>query len=70
MKAPKKSFDCVQMKNEIQAKLYARRAGMTEAQRRADIEQQLESSNSPIAKWWRENKPAAAPLSGKATAST
>ena len=68
MKKPK-SFDCVRMKNEIQEKLRARRSGMTEAQRQADMNSQLEASNSPIAKWWREIKPATTPSSGKAIAS-
>jgi len=55
-----KNFDCVQMKNDIQEKLYARRAGMTPAQQRADMDKQLESSDSLIAKWWRDVKPARA----------
>ncbi|MBN1671942.1 MAG: hypothetical protein JXR37_12965 [Kiritimatiellae bacterium] len=64
-----KSFDCVQMKNDIQKKAHARRAGMTETQRLADMNKQLESSGSPMAKLWREIKPANVPPSGKAATS-
>jgi hypothetical protein len=69
MKAVKR-FDCVQMKNDIQEELQARRAGMTEAQRQEDMDRQLESSDSPVARLWREIKPAKLPPpAGKAATS-
>lgn len=64
-----KRFDCVRMKNDIQEKLQARRAGMTEAQRMADMETQLETSNSPIATLWRQIRPASVPSARKASTS-
>jgi len=54
-----KSFDCVQMKNAIQEKLQARRAGMSEAQREDDMTRQLDSSDSPTARLWRKISPVA-----------
>ncbi len=63
-----KSFDCVRMKNDIQEKLQARSAGMPEAERRADMDRRLASSDSPVAKLWREIKPVHLPNSDKVTA--
>lgn len=49
----KKDFDCVEMKNEIQKRLYERRKNMTHQQELEDIEKRLTDSQSPIAQWWR-----------------
>jgi|GEM_PF-1549998 len=68
MKTPK-HFDCVQMKNDIQEKLQARRGGMTEAQRMADTDRQLDSSDSPMAKLWRDIRPVAVPRTRNAATS-
>jgi type VI protein secretion system component VasK len=49
-----KRFDCVQMKNDIQAGMRHKYRGMTDAEIQADIEQQLATSDSPVAKLWRQ----------------
>jgi hypothetical protein len=49
-----KTFDCVEMKNRIQAELLKEREGMTDEEVRAEIKRRLETSNSPIAQWWRK----------------
>jgi len=48
-----KKFDCVRMKNEIQAKLLRQYAGLSDEQRAALIERELAVSDSPVAKLWR-----------------
>jgi len=48
-----KTFDCVQMKDEIQARLRAEWQGLTEEEIRAKVPEHLETSDSSIAKWWR-----------------
>ena len=48
-----KTFDCVQMKDEIQARLAKRRRGMTDAEIRSEIRANLAASENPIAKLWR-----------------
>jgi hypothetical protein len=49
-----KAFDCVQMKNEIQARLAKKYAGLTLAERSERIEHELATSDDPIAIWWRK----------------
>ncbi len=49
----KKDFDCVEMKNEIQKRLYEERKGMTPQEEREAIENKMTTSQSPIAQWWR-----------------
>jgi len=49
----RKAFDCVQMKDEIQARLRAEWQGLTEDEIRARVREHLETSDSSIAKWWR-----------------
>ena len=53
MKTGKKTFDCVEMKNAIQARLAARHKGMCDSEILADIEKRLAVSKQPIAEWWR-----------------
>jgi hypothetical protein len=52
MKRPK-TFDCVEMKNAIQAQLSKKREGMSNAEVRTQIQQKIETSNSPVAQLWR-----------------
>jgi sRNA-binding protein len=53
MKATK-TFDCVAMKNAVQAKLRKEMAGMTDEEQRAYIRRKLQTSDSPVARLWRE----------------
>jgi len=50
----KKTFDCVKMKDQIQARLRKERAGMTDEQAGADIRRKLATSDSPAARLWRK----------------
>ena len=49
-----KDFDCVKMKNDIQKRLYEERKNLTPQEEREVIRKGLESSQSPIAQWWRK----------------
>ena len=51
-----KSFDCVAMKNRVQAALRAekKRVGKTEQNHRH--KQWLETSDDPLARWWRKGR--------------
>ena len=53
MKATK-TFDCVALKNGIQAKLLKEREGMTDAEVRALVQRRLQSSDSSVARLWRK----------------
>jgi len=55
MKA-KKTFDCVAMKDAIQAKLRKERQGMTDEEIREHIRRKLETSDDPVARLWRKLK--------------
>lgn len=58
MTKPKKEFDCVEMKNNIQRLLRERYKGMSAEQIREHVQRELETSQTPIAKWWRSmNRP-------------
>ena len=48
-----KRFDCVKMKNDIQARMLRKYRGMTDAEIQADMERELATSNSPVAQFWR-----------------
>ncbi len=48
-----KTFDCVQMKSRIQARVRAEWQGLTEEEIRARVREHLETSDSDVAKWWR-----------------
>ncbi len=52
MREPK-SFDCVEMKNAIQAQLIEEQEGLTDAEIAKRRSEWLESSDSPVAQWWR-----------------
>jgi len=48
-----KEFDCVEMKNSIQAQLLKEWEGMSDEEIEAQIDQKLRTSTSPVAKLWR-----------------
>ena len=48
-----KTFDCLEMKNRIQAKLLAERARLGEAEIAKRRREWLETSTDPLAVWWR-----------------
>ena len=48
-----KSFDCVEMKNAIQAQLRKEYEGLDDAEILRRRRQWLETSDSAVAKWWR-----------------
>ena len=48
-----KSFDCVEMKNAIQAQLGEEYEGLTPEQVRKRRQERLASSDSPVARKWR-----------------
>ena len=47
------NFDCVEMKDAIQARSIVRRRGMSSVKFVADVEQTLARSTTPIAEFWR-----------------
>jgi hypothetical protein len=49
----KKTFDCVKMKDDIQAALYLERKDMSQEEVRRTIEQNLITSRMPAAVLWR-----------------
>jgi hypothetical protein len=51
----KKQNDCVDLKNSIQKKLYAKYKNLTDEERATVIYQKLSASDSPIADFWRRN---------------
>jgi len=56
----KKEFDCIEMKDAIQAEIYRDYANMTSAERWADVRRILATSDDPVAQKWRslrERKP-------------
>jgi hypothetical protein len=55
-----KQFDCVKMKDEIQAKLLKQWHGLSDEEIRQEVQRKLAISDSPLAKLWRSlQKPAA-----------
>jgi len=48
-----KTFDCVIMKNKIQARLLKERQGMSDAEVNALVQERLRTSKSPVAQLWR-----------------
>lgn len=51
--AKKKSFDCVEMKNEIQTRHARENAGLTDEEVFSRIAERLATSDDPIARKWR-----------------
>ena len=50
---PKKTFDCVEMKNAIQARLRKQREGLTDEEVRRQIAEFLATSDDLVARKWR-----------------
>jgi hypothetical protein len=48
-----KEFDCVEMKNAIQAQLRKENEGLTDEEIARRRREWLETSDDPLAKWWR-----------------
>jgi len=48
-----KTFDCVEMKAAIQAKLLKETEGMSDEEERAYTARRLQTSDSPAARLWR-----------------
>jgi hypothetical protein len=59
MKAAK-TFDCLRMKREHQAKLHKKWAGLTTEEIQAVIQRDLANSQTDLAKWWRRMEQAQA----------
>ena len=49
-----KKFDCVRLKDKIQARLTRQWRGLTDEEIRERIRQELATSDSPIAQLWRK----------------
>ena len=48
-----REFDCIRLKDEIQARVARRFRGLSEAQVRSRTRRQLATSKSPIGRLWR-----------------
>jgi hypothetical protein len=48
-----KAFDCLKMKDDIQASLSKKWAGLTDEQIRERMHQDLTTSDDAVARWWR-----------------
>jgi hypothetical protein len=53
-----KSFDCVEMKDAIHAQLRKEHEGLDEAEIARRRRKWLETSDSPVAMWWRSMRTA------------
>lgn len=49
----RKPFDCVAVKDAIQAKLRQKQEGLSDEQVLRRRRQWLETSDDPVARWWR-----------------
>lgn len=49
----KNEIDCIRLKDEIQARLRKSWEGLSDAEIRERIERDLDTSEEPIAVWWR-----------------
>ncbi len=62
-----KAFDCVKMKEEIHELLRRERAGKSEEQIERERREWIETSDRPLARWWRSivaTRRAAGPVPG------
>ena len=59
-----KEFDCVEMKNRIQAQLSKDWDGKSNAEIREEIHKRMETSQTPIAQFWRRIRKKDAARSG------
>lgn len=48
-----KTFDCVEMKDRIQAELLEETSGLNDAEKAQRRDEWLKISNDPLAVWWR-----------------
>jgi hypothetical protein len=48
-----KAFDCVALKNAIQAQILKEREGISDADVRGLVQRKLETSNTPVGRLWR-----------------
>jgi hypothetical protein len=48
-----KEFDCVEMKNAIQAKIRKENEGLSDEEIARRRREWLETSDDPLAQWWR-----------------
>ena len=51
-----KSFDCVEMKNSVQAQLRKEHEGMSDEEIERRRRAWLETSDDRLAKWWRSHR--------------
>lgn len=56
MRPKPKTFDCVAMKNRIQAEVEADRKRLGEAEIARRHREWIETSDTPLARWWRTAK--------------
>ena len=56
MEIKRKTFDCVQMKHDIQAQLRKEHEGMTDEEIRLKLLQNIEQSNTPFTRALREKQ--------------
>lgn len=56
-----KSFDCVEMKNAIQAQLRKEHEGLSDEEIERRRRAWLETSDDRLAKWWRSHQTAKQP---------
>lgn len=49
----KSEIDCIKLKDEIQARLRRKWEGLSDAEIRERIDRDLDTSEEPIAVWWR-----------------
>ena len=55
-----KEFDCVEMKYALQRRMLEKWRGLSDDEIRSRFEREIESSNDPLARWWksiRDRKP-------------
>ena len=57
---PKKKFDCVEMKNAVQNRLVKERRSVGDREFERRHREWLETSDDPLARWWRRLKEAPA----------
>ncbi|MCG3130715.1 MAG: hypothetical protein FLDDKLPJ_01487 [Phycisphaerae bacterium] len=54
--AQEKEFDGVEMKNRIQAEIQRENEGLSDQERREKLHRELETSDDPLSRKWREWK--------------
>lgn len=54
--AKQKEFDCVELQNKIQADIQKENEGLNDEQRREKLHRELNASDGPLSRKWREWK--------------